>query len=181
MDNRIGGYIIAQVIAKLAKAKTRPSARVHAVNAVQEEIGGYGAKMAAHRLAPDVCVVLDVTHATDTPGIDVGRHGDVKLGEGPSLTHGTANHPEVVERLMAVAAKKKIPIQHEASSRFTGTDTDSIYHVGSGIPSALVSLPQRYMHSAVEMVDLKDVNRIIDLLAGFVQSVRAADNFSVRL
>ena len=181
LDNRIGGYIIAQVIAKLAKAKTRPSAKVHAVNAVQEEIGGYGAKMAAHRLAPDVCIVLDVTHATDSPGIDITKHGDVKLGGGPGLTHGTANHPEVVERLMAVAEKKKIPIQHEASSRYTGTDTDSIYHVGSGIPSALVSLPQRYMHSAVEMVDLKDVSNVIDLLAGFVQSVRATDNFTVRL
>jgi endoglucanase len=169
------------VIAKLSEVKGGLGATVHAVNAVQEEIGGYGAKMAAHRLRPDVCIVLDVTHATDTPGIDVSRHGDVKLGGGPSLTHGTANHPEVVKRLMRLAEKNRIPVQHEASSRHTGTDTDSIYHVGEGIPSALISLPQRYMHSAAEMVHLRDVEHIIELLTVFVLSVKASDKFAVQL
>jgi putative aminopeptidase FrvX len=181
IDNRIGGYIIAEVIARLGKTRQHLPSTIIAVNAVQEEIGGNGAKMAAHRLMPDVAIVLDVTHATDTPSVDLKKHGDVKLGGGPSLTHGTANHPEVVQRLMEVAKKKKIPLQHKASSRYTGTDTDVIFTQQHGIPSALVSLPLRYMHSVVEMVDLRDVERAIQLLVAFAESVTEKDEFKVRL
>jgi endoglucanase len=181
IDNRIGGFILAEVIARLSRAKKRPASTVIAVNAVQEEIGGHGARMAAHRLMPDVAVVLDVTHATDTPAVDVKKHGEVKLGGGPSLTHGSANHLEVVRRLMSVAEAKKIPLQHESSSRFTGTDTDVIFHQQHGIPSALVSLPLRYMHSVVEMADLRDVEQVIDLLTAFVLSVSEKDEFKIRL
>jgi len=181
LDNRIGGFIIARVIAELAKAKSRPTATCLAVNAVQEEIGGFGAKMAAYRLMPDVCLVLDVTHATDTPGIDKAKHGDVILGGGPTLTHGTGNHVQVVKRLQQVAKRAEIPIQDEASSRATGTDTDSIYHMREGIPCALISLPMRYMHSVVETVDLKDVERVIQLMVAFVKSVKATDKFSVKV
>jgi endoglucanase len=181
LDNRIGGFIIAQVIANLSRKKKKPRATVIAVNAVQEEIGGNGAMMAAHRLRPDVCVVLDVTHATDTPGINHDIHGEVKLGGGPSLTHGTCNHPVVVERLMKCADKLKIPIQHESSSRYSGTDTDVIFTVRNGIPCGLVSLPLRYMHSIVEMADLTDVQKVIDLLTAFVESVTESDEFAVAL
>lgn len=181
IDNRIGGFIIAEVIARLSRAKKRPQATVIAVNAVQEEIGGHGAKMAAHRLMPDVAVVLDVTHATDTPAVDVKKHGEVRLGGGPSLTHGGANHLEVVRRLMEVAEKNRIPIQHESSSRFTGTDTDVIFTQQHGIPSALVSLPLRYMHSVVETADLRDVEQVVRLLTAFVQSVGGDDEFKIRL
>ena len=180
LDNRIGGFIIAEVIARLSRKKKRQPSTVVAVNAVQEEIGGHGAKMVAHRLMPTVAVILDVTHATDTPGVDHKRHGSVALGGGPSLTHGSANHPLVVQRLMDVAAKLKIPLQHESSSRYTGTDTDVIFHQQEGIPSALVSLPLRYMHSVVEMADLRDVERVIDLLVGFAESVKPADEFAVK-
>jgi len=130
---------------------------------------------------PDVAVVLDVTHATDTPGIEKTKHGDVKFGGGPSLAHGTANHPVVVQRLMAVADRSKIKLQHESSSRYTGTDTDEIFRVREGIPSALVSLPLRYMHSVVEMVNLKDVEKIVQLLTAFVESVEDKDDFHVKL
>ena len=181
LDNRMGGFIIAEVIAKLSRAKRKPRATVIAVNAVQEEIGGHGAKMAAHRIAPDVCVVLDVTHATDTPGIEPAQHGEVKLGGGPSVTHGTCNHPLVIERLLKCAAKLRIPIQHESSSRYSGTDTDVIFTSRDGIPCGLVSLPLRYMHSIVEMADLKDVQQVIDLLAAFVESVADGDEFAVKL
>jgi endoglucanase len=181
LDNRIGGFIIAEVIARLSRAKKRVSSTVIAVNAVQEEIGGHGAKMAAHRLMPDVAIVLDVTHATDTPSVEVKKHGEVKLSSGPSLTHGSANHPEVVKRLIEVAEKKKIPIQHESSSRSTGTDTDVIFTQQYGIPSALVSLPLRYMHSVVEMADLRDVEQVIQLLVAFAESVTEKDEFKVRL
>jgi endoglucanase len=180
IDNRMGGFIISQVLAKLAKKK-KHKATVIAVNAVQEEISGHGAKMAAHRLMPEVCIVLDVTHATDTPGIDNAMHGELKLGGGPSITHGTCNHPNVVGRLLEVAEKLEIPIQHESSSRYSGTDTDVIFHTREGIPSALVSLPLRYMHSVVEMADLRDVKQVIDLLVGFVESVTEKDDFALKL
>ena len=178
LDNRIGGYIIAQVMARLSKKTKKPACTVYAVNAVQEEIGGNGARMVSYRLHPSCAVVLDVTHATDSPGIDKTKHGDVKLGKGPTLTHGTSNHPLVVQRLMEVAEKEEIPIQHEASSRFTGTDTDKIFVSKTGIPSALVSLPMRYMHSTVEMVDTRDVEMVIKLLAGFAKAMKANEVFS---
>lgn len=181
IDNRIGGFIISQVLARLSEKRDELRSTVIAVNAVQEEIGGHGAKMVAHRLMPDVCIVLDVTHATDTPGIDQAQHGEVKLGGGPSLTHGTCNHPAVVRRLMEVAGGRDIPIQHESSSRYSGTDTDVIFHTREGISSGLVSLPLRYMHSIVEMADLRDVDKAIDLLVGFVESVSDTDEFVVRL
>ncbi len=179
LDNRLGGFIIAQVLARLAKKK--PECTVFAVNAVQEEIGGNGAKMVAHRLMPDVAIVLDVTHATDTPGIDHATHGEVKLGAGPSITHGTCNHPNVMKRIMEVADKRHIPLQHESSSRYSGTDTDLIFNVKEGIPSGLISYPLRYMHSVVEMCDLGDVDRTIDLVAAFVESVTEKDDFAHQL
>lgn len=181
LDNRIGGFIIAQVMKQLRERKKRVSSTVLAVNAVQEEIGGHGARMVTHRLMPDVAVCLDVTHATDTPGIDKARHGDVRLGGGPSLTHGTSNHPNVVARLLRSAEKLKIDVQHEASSRYTGTDTDEIYCVRQGVPVALISLPLRYMHSVVEMANLKDVEQIIQVLVAFVESVSEKDDFGIRL
>jgi endoglucanase len=154
---------------------------VIAVIAVQDYSGGHGARMVAHRLMPDVAIVLDVTHATDTPGIDVAVHGEVKFSGGPGVTHGACNHPNVVQRLMRVAKQKKISLQHESVSRCSGTDTDVIFNVREGIPSALVSFPLRYMHSVVEMVDLRDVEQTIDLLAAFVESVTHDDNFAHRL
>jgi endoglucanase len=181
LDNRMGGFILSQVIANLSGRQERLASTVHAVNAVQEEIGGHGARMIAHRLMPDVCIVLDVTHATDTPGIEHAKHGEVKLGGGPSITHGTCNHPLVVQRLIEVAQAKAIPIQHESSSRYSGTDTDVIFTTREGIPSALVSLPLRYMHSVVEMADLEDVERVVALLTGFAESVRPEDDFAVKL
>lgn len=181
LDNRMGGFIIAQVIANLSRRKKKPASTVLAVNAVQEEIGGNGAKMAAYELKPDVCVVLDVTHATDTPGIDHSMHGEVTLGGGPSITHGTCNHPAVIARLMECADKLKISLQHESSSRYSGTDTDVIFTERGGIPCALISLPLRYMHSIVEMADLGDVEKVIDLLTAFVESVGEKDTFTVKI
>lgn len=177
LDNRIGGYIIAQVLRRVAASRKKPAFTLVCLNAIQEEIGGHGAIMATYRLQPDVCVCLDVTHATDTPGLDAAKHGSVKLGGGPALTHGTANHPLVVRRLMDNAASNKIPVQHEASSRFTGTDTDKIFHSREGVPSALVSLPLRCMHSVVETAHLDDIERTIGLLAAFVLSLKETDTF----
>ncbi len=181
LDNRIGGFILSEVVRRLATEEGRPAATCLALNAVQEEIGGHGATMAAYHLKPDLCLVLDVTHATDSPDIKHPQHGKVVLGGGPSLTHGTANHPVMVRRLMDLAAESGIPVQHEASSRYTGTDTDSIFLVRGGIPSALVSLPLRYMHSIVEMADFEDVENVIRLMTAFVRSVKAGDRFAVEI
>lgn len=181
LDNRIGGFIISEVIRELAAESAKPTASCVALNAVQEEIGGFGATMAATRLKPDICIVFDVTHATDSPDIDHNQHGKITLGGGPSLTHGTANHPLVVTRLMEVADENGISLQHEASSRFTGTDTDSIYHLNGGIPSALISLPLRYMHSVVELADFGDVENVIQLMAAFVRSVKKDERFAIEI
>ena len=177
LDNRVGSFILAQVLKRVGKQKKKPAFSLVCLNAVQEEIGGHGAMMATHRLKPDVCVCLDVTHATDTPGIDAAKFGQVKLGGGPTLTHGTSNHPLVVKRLIELADKHRISIQHEASSRFTGTDTDKIFHSRDGVPSALVSLPLRSMHSVVETAHADDIARVIELLAAFVLSLDVGDTF----
>jgi endoglucanase len=181
LDNRIGSYIIAQVLRRLAKGDKKPTASLVCLNAIQEEIGGHGAMMATYRLKPDAAVCLDVTHATDTPGLDATQHGKITLGGGPTVTHGTANHPKIVERLVEVAAKEGIPLQHEASSRFTGTDTDKIFHQVGGVPSALVSLPLRCMHSVVETAHLDDIENTIRLLAAFTLSVRKDEAFHQKL
>jgi putative aminopeptidase FrvX len=181
IDNRIGGFILSQVLANLTSDSPRPAATVFAVNAVQEELGGSGMKMISYRLEPTVAVVLDVTHATDSPGIDRNKHGTIKLGNGPTVTHGTANHPEVVKRLITLANDLEIPLQHEASSRSTGTDTDLVYPMRGGVPSALLSVPLRYMHSTVEMVDLRDVERCVLLLTQFVRSIATREEFGAKL
>lgn len=178
LDNRIGGFIIAEVMRALAAQPERQAATVQAVNAVQEEIGGHGATMTAFRLRPDVALVVDVCHATDSPGISRPKHGDLKLGGGPVLTHGSANHPAVVKRLMALAERHGIEVQHESTSRFTGTDTDSIFRSRSGVPSGLVSVPMRYMHSTVEMVAVEDVERVVALMTAFVRSLEPDETFS---
>ena len=179
IDNRLGGFILAQAVARLAEE--RPAWQVQAANSVQEEIGGHGAKMITHRLDPDAAIAFDVTHATDSPGISSTKHGDVELGAGPTVTHGTSNHPQLVERVIEVADAEDIPLQHEPSSRRTGTDTDSIFKTRSGVPSVLLSVPLRYMHSTVEVADTEDIEHCVQLYAALVRSFGADEEFSVSL
>jgi endoglucanase len=148
---------------------------------VQEEVGLLGARQIAYSLKPDIALVVDVTHATDYPTVSKAQHGDVKLGKGPAVTHGGCNHAEVVARLEAVAKAKRIPLQHEAMSSTSGTDTDVIFRTRGGIPSALISLPDRYMHSPVEVVSLKDLELIPQLLAAFVRSLTPGEQFKVKI
>ncbi|PSQ94216.1 MAG: endoglucanase [Bacteroidetes bacterium SW_7_64_58] len=179
IDNRLGGFIIAQAVARLSE--DRPAWDVQAANSVQEEIGGHGAKMIAHRLDPDAAVAFDVTHATDSPGINSKKHGSIEIGEGPTVTHGTSNHPQLVERAIEVAEAEDVPLQHEPSSRRTGTDTDSIFKTRSGVPSVLLSVPLRYMHSTVEVVDTNDIEHCVQLYAALVRSFEADEEFRVSL
>jgi len=169
IDNRICGYLIARVLKELHQGE-RPAAGVSAVNAVQEEIGGNGARMIAHRLRPDCALVFDVTHATDTPGINSSQHGTINLGGGPTVAHGAANHPGVVEQLIAAAATAGLALQHEAISRSTSTDADVVFISREGIPTGLVSIPLRYMHSPSEVIDLRDVETAIQLVVTFIRN-----------
>ncbi len=180
-DNRIGTFAVAEALRILNDSKPGLRAEVCAVSNVQEEVGLFGARQIAYSLKPDVALVVDVTHATDYPTVSKPQHGDVKLGRGPTLTHGGCNHPEVVARLEAVAKAKKIPLQHEAMSATSGTDTDAIFWTRGGIASALVSLPNRYMHSPVEVVNLKDLEWIPQLLAAFARSLKAGEEFKVKI
>ena len=180
-DNRIGTFAVAEALRLLKESKARLKAEVCAVSNVQEEVGLLGARQIAYSLKPDVALVVDVTHATDYPTVSKSQHGDVKMGRGPAITHGGCNHPEVVARIEAVARAKKIPLQHEAMSNTSGTDTDAIFWTRGGIASALISLPDRYMHSPVEMVNLKDLEKIPELLATFAQSLKAGEQFKVKI
>ena len=180
-DNRIGTWAVAETLRLLQPLRGELHAEVCAVSNIQEEVGLLGARQIAYSLHPNVALVVDVTHATDYPTVSKIQHGDVKLGAGPAITHGGCNHHEVVARLEAVAADRQIPLQHEAMSASSGTDTDVIFWTRGGIPSALVSLPNRYMHSPVEVVNLKDLERIPELLAGFALSLRKGEEFRIRI
>lgn len=180
-DNRIGTFAVAEALRLLKESKVKLNAEVCAVSNVQEEVGLLGARQIAYSLKPDIALVVDVTHATDYPTVNKCQHGDIKIGKGPALTHGGCNHPEVVARLETVAKSKKINLQHEAMSATSGTDTDVIFWTRGGIASALISLPNRYMHSPVELVSLKDLEQIPELMAAFVQSVKKGEEFKVKI
>lgn len=179
LDNRIGGYIIAEALRRLHARKSELKVNVMALNSIQEEVGGFGARMMSYRFMPDVAIVTDVTHATDTPGIDQKEFGTVLLGGGPTVQHGGANHPKVVDFLENVCENKNITLQHEATSVRTGTDTDSIFYQQTGIPSALISLPLRYMHSPVEVCSIKDVETLITVMVEAVLAMSPDQTFSV--
>ncbi len=179
LDNRMGGYIIAEALRKIKERRKDLKVNVIALNSVQEEVGGFGARMMSYRFMPDVALVTDVTHSTDTPGIDQKEHGTVELGKGPALQHGGANHPKVVDFLEEVCEKAEIDVQHEATSVRTGTDTDSIFYQQTGIPSALISLPLRYMHSPVETCNMNDVEDLISLMVEAVLGMRPDQTFGV--
>src|SRR5436190_1540269 len=180
-DNRIGTFAVAEAARLLHESKRKLNAEICAVSNIMEEVGLLGARQIAYSLKPDVALVVDVTHATDYPTVDKAQHGDVKIGKGPTLTHGGCNHPEVVARIEAIAKQEKISLQHEAMSATSGTDTDVIFWTRGGIASALISLPNRYMHSPVEVVSLADLQKIPELLAAFAQSLKAGEEFKVKI
>jgi len=180
-DNRIGTFAVAEALRLLSTDARKLKAEVCAVSNIMEEVGLLGARQIAYSLKPDVALVVDVTHATDYPTVSQQLHGDVKVGKGPTLTHGGCNHPAVVARLEALARKEKIKLQHEAMSASSGTDADVIFWTRGGIPSALISLPNRYMHSPVELVSLADLEQIPLLLAAFALSLKRGEQFKVAI
>lgn len=180
-DNRIGTFAVAETLRLLAASKKPLRAEVSAVSNIMEEVGLLGARQIAYTLKPDAAIVIDVTHATDYPGVSKIQHGDIALGKGPTLTHGGCNHPEIVTRLEKVAKQNGIPVQHEAMSATSGTDTDVIFWTRGGIPSALVSLPNRYMHSPVEIISLKDLKLVPELMSAFALSLKPGEQFRVQI
>ena len=178
-DNRIGTFAVVEALRLLHERAGKLNPEICAVSNIQEEVGCLGARQIAYALKPDVALVVDVTHATDYPTVSQAQHGDIKVGKGPTLTHGGPNHAEVVARLEKVAAGKKIPLQHEAISSSSGTDTDVIFWTRGGIPSALISLPNRYMHSPVEVVSLKDLEQIPQLMSAFATSLKKGEQFRI--
>ena len=171
IDNRIGSFVVLEALRLLAEQ--RPTATVSAVATSREEISatGGGARPLATRLNPTVAIVVDVTHATDCPGMDKRKHGEYKLSGGPVLSRGAAVNEAVFEMLVAAAEAENMPYSLEAAGRDTRTDAESIFNAGAGIATALVSVPNRYMHSPNEMVALEDLERTARLLAAFVRRV----------
>ncbi|HRE52397.1 MAG TPA: M42 family metallopeptidase [Flavitalea sp.] len=163
-DNRIGGFMIAEVARLLKENKKALPFGLYIVNAVQEEIGLRGAEMIARRIKPNVAIITDVTHDTYTPMINKVIEGDVACGKGPSLAFGPAVHNKLLSLVEEVAEKKKIPVQMRTVSRSTGTDTESFAYANDGCPSVLISIPLRYMHTPVEMLHKNDIEQTIRLM-----------------
>ena len=163
-DNRVGGFMIAEVARMLSENKKKLPFGLYIVNAVQEEIGLRGAEMIARRIKPNIAIVTDVTHDTHTPMINKAIEGDIQCGKGPSLAYAPAIHNKLLAIVEATAKNKKIPVQFRTLSRSTGTDTDSFAYANDGCPSVLISIPLRYMHTTVEMIHKKDIVDTIQLM-----------------
>jgi len=163
-DNRIGGFMIAEVARLLNENRKKLPYGLYVVNAVQEEIGLRGAEMIARRIKPNIAIITDVTHDTSTPMVSKIIEGDVATGKGPSLAYGPAVHVKLLHLVEEVAAKNQIPVQMRTVSRSTGTDTDSFAYANDGCPSVLISIPLRYMHTTVEMLHKDDIENTIRLM-----------------
>jgi putative aminopeptidase FrvX len=177
LDNRMGGFCVAEVARLLKKNNIALDYSLYIVNSVQEEVGLRGAEMIADNIKPHVAIVTDVTHDTSTPMLNKTKVGDVMAGKGPSVTYAPAVHNKLLKLIIDTADANKIDIQREASSRATGTDTDAFAYSNGGVPSALISLPLRYMHTTVEMAHKDDVEGVIKLIYKTLQQIEGGMSF----
>jgi tetrahedral aminopeptidase len=177
LDNRMGGFMIAEVARRLKEGKKKLPFCLYIVNAVQEEIGLRGAEMISRRLKPDLAICTDVTHDTQSPMYNKKESGNLKCGLGPVVCYGPAVQNNVLKQIIDVANKKKIPFQRQAVSRSTGTDTDSFAYSAEGVASALISLPLKYMHTTVETVHKDDVENVIKLIYEVLLQVKPGHDF----
>jgi len=177
LDNRMGGFMIAEVARQLKENKVKLPFTLYVVNAVQEEIGLRGAEMIARRLKPDLAICTDVTHDTQSPKYDKKEQGDLKCGDGPVLCYGPAVQNNVLDFMIGVAGQQSIAFQRQAVSRSTGTDTDAFAYATEGIASALISLPLKYMHTTVEMVHKDDVQNVIRLMYETLLALKGNEDF----
>lgn len=178
IDNRMGGFMIAEVARLLQENKKKLPFGLYIVNAVQEEVGLRGAEMITQTIKPNVAIVTDVCHDTTTPMIEKKIEGETKMGKGPVITYAPAVQNNLRELIIDTAEKNKIPFQRMASSRVTGTDTDAFAYSNGGVASALISLPLRYMHTTVEMVHRDDVENVIKLIYESLLKIENNETFS---
>ncbi|MEP7145526.1 MAG: M42 family peptidase [bacterium] len=177
LDNRVGGFMIAEVARLLKEKKNKLGFGLYIVNSVQEEIGLRGAEMISRKIKPDVAIITDVTHDTQSPLYKKEKLGDIACGKGPTLTYGPEIQNNLLEMVIATARKKKIPIQLEASSSHSGTDTEAFAYSAEGVASALISLPLKYMHTTVETVHMEDVDNVIKLMYEFLIQLKTGYDF----
>lgn len=177
LDNRIGGFMIAEVARLLYEKKDNVDFGVYFTNSVQEEVGLRGAEMITNTIQPNVAIVTDVTHDSSTPKMNKMKEGDLQCGDGPVVMYAPAVQNNLRELIIDVAESKKIPFQRAASSRVTGTDTDAFAYSNGGVPSALISLPLRYMHTTVEMVHKNDVENTIKLMYETLKKIKNNHSF----
>ncbi|MBR9853526.1 MAG: M42 family metallopeptidase [Algicola sp.] len=178
LDNRMGGFMIAEVARLLKENKKELPFGLYITNSVQEEIGLRGAEMITHTIKPNVAIVTDVCHDTTTPMINKKTEGETKIGDGPVISYAPAVQNKLRERILDTAEAHKIPFQRNASSRFTGTDTDAFAYSNGGVASALISLPLRYMHTTVETVHKEDVENVIRLIYETLLNIKEGETFS---
>ncbi len=177
LDNRMGGYMIAEVARRLAENKKKLPFCLYVVNAVQEEIGLRGAEMISRRLRPDLAICTDVTHDTQSPMYNKKDSGNLRAGNGPVICYGPAVQNNVRDMIIETAQKRKIPFQRQAVSRSTGTDTDSFAYSFEGVASGLISLPLKYMHTTVEMVHKDDVENVVNLIYEVLLQLKPGHDF----
>ncbi|GAA4454407.1 M42 family metallopeptidase [Nibrella saemangeumensis] len=177
LDNRMGGFMIAEVARMLKENNITLPFTLYVVNSVQEEIGLRGAEMIARRLRPDLAIITDVTHDTQSPKYDKKEQGDLKAGAGPVLCYGPAVQNNVLDFIINVAEQREIAFQRQAVSRSTGTDTDSFAYASEGVASALISLPLKYMHTTVETVHIDDVTGVIQLMYETLLALKGNEDF----
>jgi putative aminopeptidase FrvX len=178
IDNRAGGFIIAEVGRLLYENKIDLPFGLYITNSVQEEVGLRGAEMITNTIKPDVAIVTDVCHDTTTPMINQKQQGDTEMGKGPVISYAPAVQNKLREKIIETAETNKIPFQRLASSRFTGTDTDAFAYSNGGVASALISLPLRYMHTTVEMVHKEDLENVIRLIYETLLKIDLKKGFS---
>ena len=178
LDNRMGGFMIAEVARLLHENKKTLPFGLYITNSVQEEIGLRGAEMITNTIKPNVAIITDVTHDTTTPMIEKKKEGHCEIGKGPVIAYAPAFQHKLREKIIAAAVENKIPFQRNALSRATGTDTDAFAYSNGGVPSALISLPLRYMHTTVEMVRKEDVENVILMIYHTLLKIENNESFS---
>jgi len=179
LDNRVGVWVAAEALRRASERGV--DSTVHAVSTVQEEVGVQGAKMVGYDLHPDAAVAVDVTHASDSPEFPGNAHNEISLSDGPVVSRGSANHPNLVAATRDAADAEEIDVQLQAAGIRTGTDADAFYTSRGGIPSLNIGLPNRYMHTPAEVVDLRDLDAAADLLAALADREAGRDGFAVDL
>lgn len=178
LDNRMGGFMIAQVAKMLKENKKELPFGLYITNSVQEEVGLRGAEMITQRLKPNVAIVTDVCHDTTTPMIDKKKEGHNKIGDGAVISYAPAVQNNLRDMIVKTAQEKNINFQRNARSRITGTDTDAFAYSNGGVASSLISLPLRYMHTTVEMVHRDDVESVINLIYESILKIKDGETFS---